>query len=450
MTKLLTIPYNYEPRHYQLKVLRALDGSKKRGVAVWHRRAGKDKTGLNLMVKKMFERIGVYYYFLPTYQQGRKIIWDGIDKSSFKFLHHFPQSIIRKKNEAEMKIELVNGSLFQVVGTDNIDSVVGTNPVGCIFSEYALQNPQAWDFIRPILRENEGWALFLYTPRGENHGYELYEMAKTNPDWFCEMLTINDTGAITEEDIDKDRREGMHEDLIQQEYYCSFKGAVHGSYYSANIKRAEAEGRFTRVPYQELVPVDTFWDLGTSRKKTDATSIIFVQNVGIEIHVIDYYGNSGEGLSHYVKMLQEKPYVYGRHYAPHDIKVMELGTGKTRLEMAAQLNLHFDVLPKIKFADGIEAARMMWSKVWFDDEKAGHLIKALKHYRKEYDEKLMKFKDRPLQDWSADPADAFRMMAVGNQDLRKLGFYDPEEEELRRIKEREQGLRDPLNPFRAF
>ncbi len=443
----ITIPYNFEPRVYQLPVLKAMDGKIKRGVAVWHRRAGKDKSSLNFMIKKMFERVGVYYYFLPTYQQGKKIIWDGIDGNGFKFTHHFPKNIIKKKNEAEMKIELVNGSIFQVIGTDNIDSIVGTNPVGCIFSEYALQNPLAWDFIRPILRENKGWALFVYTPRGENHGYDLYEMAKKNPDWFCEKLTIEDTGSVTKEDIDKDRREGMSEDLIQQEYYCSFKGAIHGSYYSTQIKKADADGRITKVPYQELIPVDTYWDLGTSKKKTDATSIIFVQDAGLEVHIIDYYGNSGEGLAHYVQMLQSRGYTYGNHYAPHDIEVRELGTGKTRLEMAAMLNLHFIVLPRIKFSDGIEAARMVFSKCWFDEEKAEHLVKALKHYRKEYDEKLMKFKDRPLGDWSADPADAFRMMALGHHDHMRLGHYDAEEEELRLIKERERGYPDPLRPF---
>jgi hypothetical protein len=219
----LTIPHNYTPRKYQLPVLRALDSGIKRAVCIWHRRAGKDKTILNIIVKKMVERVGIYYYFFPTYAQGKKILWDGMDASGFKFLDHIPASLVASKNATEMKIVLRNGSVFQIVGTDNYDSIVGTNPVGCVFSEFSLQDPQAWELVRPILRENGGWAIFPYTPRGLNHGWDLYQMALNNPDWFCELLTVKDTGALTEADIDAERRSGMPEPLIQQEFYCSFE-----------------------------------------------------------------------------------------------------------------------------------------------------------------------------------------------------------------------------------
>jgi hypothetical protein len=205
-----------------------VDGGVKRAVCVWHRRSGKDKTFINIMMTKMAQRKGTYYYFLPTYNQGKKIIWDGMDKGGFKFLDHIPESLIVRKNETDMKIELVTGSIFQVVGTDNIDSIMGTNPVGCVFSEYSLQDPKAWEFIRPILLENDGWAIFNFTPRGLNHAKELYEMARVNPDWFCELLTVNDTKEengnryITDEMIESERRTGMSETLIQQEYYCDF------------------------------------------------------------------------------------------------------------------------------------------------------------------------------------------------------------------------------------
>jgi len=171
----------------------------------------------------MYQRVGIYYYFFPTYAQGKKIIWDGIDGMGFKFLDHFPPELIRNQNATEMKITLVNGSLFQIVGTDNYDSIVGTNPVGCVFSEFALQDPTAWEYVRPILRENGGWAIFPYTPRGFNHGWDLYQMAQNDPDWFCELLTVTDTGVLTEADVDAERRAGMPEPLIQQEFYCSFE-----------------------------------------------------------------------------------------------------------------------------------------------------------------------------------------------------------------------------------
>lgn len=222
---------------------------------------------------------------------------------------------------------------------------------------------------------------------------------------------------------------------------------IEGSYYGKQIDRAMETKRIGHVPYDPRIPVDTWWDLGTNLKKTDATAIIFSQTVGLEVRIIDYYGSSGEGLAHYIKTLQDKIYVYGRHWAPHDIEVTELGTGKTRKEMAAELGLRFDVVPMIPFADGIEATRMILGKTWIDEEKCSHLIKALKSYRKEWDDKLGKFKDKPLKDWAADPADALRMLAVGHKDHRTLGFLDPEEEEMRKIKEHQERVLNPFDPF---
>lgn len=220
--KTLKIPYNFEPRDYQRPVFEALERGIKRVVSVWHRRAGKDKTFFNLMVRESIKRRGNYYYFFPTYSQGRKALWDGKDKDGFPFLGHIPDECVRKKNEAEMKINLSWGSLIQLVGSDNYDSVMGTNPVGCVFSEYALQDPKAWDFIRPILVENQGWALFNFTPRGRNHGWELYQSALQDPAWFVHLLTIDDTKAITHADVQAEIRAGMPDELAQQEFFCSF------------------------------------------------------------------------------------------------------------------------------------------------------------------------------------------------------------------------------------
>jgi hypothetical protein len=176
----------------------------------------------------MFERIGTYYHCLPTYNQGRKVIWDGRDKDGFKFTDHFPKDLRKSTNNTEMKIEMRNGSIWQIVGADNYDSVVGANPVGIVFSEWAVSDkyPDAWDYFRPMLAENGGWAVFIYTPRGRNHGFELYQMALRNPEWFCQLLTVDDTGAITKADIESERQAGMSEDMIQQEFYCSFIASV--------------------------------------------------------------------------------------------------------------------------------------------------------------------------------------------------------------------------------
>jgi len=217
----VTLPHKFQPRKYQEKILQALDSGCKRAVIVWHRRSGKDKVLINLIIKKAFERVGIYYYFFPTYSQGEKIIWDGVDKDGFKFLDHIPQEVIGDKNDTKKRVRFVNGSILQIIGTDNIDSIVGTNPIGCVFSEYSIQDPRAWDFIRPILAENGGWAVFAYTPRGLNHGWKLLQQARTEPNWFHEVLTVDDTEAISKEVLEEEERQ-MPPDLFQQEYYCKF------------------------------------------------------------------------------------------------------------------------------------------------------------------------------------------------------------------------------------
>lgn len=407
-SKEITIPYKFTPRDYQIPLISCIDRGYKRAVCIFHRRAGKDKTLINLITKEALKRVGVYYYLFPTYKQGRKIIWQGIDKAGMKFTDHIPEEIRKRTNDQEMMIELKNGSIIQIIGTDDIDRIVGTNPVGCVFSEYSLQNPKAWDLLRPILAENEGWAVFNYTPRGKNHGYELYEMAKNNPKWFAQILTVDDTKAISQEAIEEERLAGMDEDLIQQEFYCSFEAAIQGAYYAKQISKANEDGRITNVPYVENLPVYTVWDLGVG----DSTAIWFVQLVNQEIRIIDYYEAQGEGLPYYAKVLDEKGYKYGGHYAPHDIQVREMGSGLSRLETARSLGINFQVVKNISIDDGINAARTIFNRCWFDKEKTKQGVNCLVNYHKEYDEKRKEYKNIPYHDWSSHGADAFRYLAI--------------------------------------
>ena len=218
----VTLPYYFTPRFYQLPFLEAFDSGILRFVLCWHRRSGKDKTVVSQIPKKMFERVGLYLYFLPTYTQANKVIWKGADKSGFRFLSHIPKEIIKgEPNETEMRVELVNGSIIQFVGADNIDRIVGTNPVGVVFSEFSLMKPNVWDLIRPILAENTGWAIFIFTPRGMNHAWNLLQQAMNNPKWFVQILTVDDTQAISKEAIEEERLT-MPQDLFEQEYYCKF------------------------------------------------------------------------------------------------------------------------------------------------------------------------------------------------------------------------------------
>ncbi len=412
----VSLPYRFIPRPYQLPSLRALDAGIKRVVAVWHRRSGKEKTFLNYTIKAMFERVGTYFYVFPTYAQGKKALWDGMDKEGFPFMSHFPTEIIKSKNETEMRVETVNGSAFQVVGSDKIDALMGTNPVGVVFSEYSLQAPAAWDFIRPILRENGGWAVFDYTPRGKNHGYALYQMAKDNPEWHCELLTITDTGVLTETDMAAERREGVSEEMINQEYRCSFEGVLLGSYYGKELRAVEAEGRILRNLYDPAVGVETWWDLGMG----DATAIWFTQAVGPQVRVIDYLESSGEAIGYYAKELQNKPYTYVSHNGPHDLEVRELfqtteGAPKTRREAALRLGIAFRIVPNVPLDDGINAARGFLSRCWFDLEKTAKGWNALESYQKDYDEKAKMFRSYPRHNWASHGADAFRYLSVGHR-----------------------------------
>jgi len=212
---------SFQPRPYQLPLLRAFDNGTKRLFHIWHRRSGKDITDLNIMIGEMVRVPANYYYFLPTYSQAKKVIWEGKTKEGKPFLDFFPSSMMAgKPNDTELKIKFKNGSLFQLIGTDNIDSIVGTNPKGCVFSEFPLQNPQAWNFIRPILAENDGWAIFNGTPRGRNHAWTTMQIGKDDG-WFTEILTVDDTNVISKDVLESERRQ-MPQALFEQEYHCSF------------------------------------------------------------------------------------------------------------------------------------------------------------------------------------------------------------------------------------
>lgn len=411
----IKLPHNFEPREYQLPFLEAMDAGIKRAVLVWHRRSGKEKTCLNLLVKKTQERVGAYYYAFPELNQGRKVLWDGADKDGRRFIDHFPKQMVEgEPNNTEMKIKCKNGSLFQVIGADRFNSVMGTNPIGIVFSEYSLQNPSVWGYFRPILAENGGWAIFNFTPRGENHSYDIYNMAMANSkEWFAQLLSVNETKAIPQSILDQERKEIIHlhgnDALYLQEYECNFSVPLSGAYYASQIMDVYKEGRASNVPYEDRMPVDTWWDLGVN----DQTSIWFTQSIGSELRMIDYYQNVGEGLPHYAGKLKEKGYVYKTHNAPHDIGVKELGTGKTRLETAKGLGIDFTVVPRVSIEDGIEASRSLFRKCWFDAKKCETGLNALKNYRKQYDDQRKCFLDHPYHDWTSNAADAFRYCAVG-------------------------------------
>ena len=416
----IVIPNMWTPRDYQLPVWNALEQGVKRVVAPWHRRSGKDDVALNWTAVSLFDRVGTYWHLLPQANQARKAIWDAVNPhTGMKRIDQaFPPEIRRRTRDQDMFIEFRNNATWQVVGSDNYNSLVGSPPVGVVFSEYALADPNSWAFLRPILRENGGWAMFISTPRGRNHFHGLYKLAMQEPDWFGQLLTVDDTGIVSPEDIEKERREVAKErgddeaeNIINQEYYCSFDAAIPGSYYGKIIAKAETEGRICDVPYDPRLPVTTAWDLGVG----DSTAIWFIQQDRQSVRVIDFYENSGVGADHYARVLRERDYQYDRHILPHDADDREWGSNaSSRVDTLKSLGIKpHTVLPRASVDDGINAVRVLLPRCWFDRVKCDRGLNALRQYQRTWNEKLRAFSATPLHDWSSHAADAFRYLAQG-------------------------------------
>lgn len=416
----LQIPFNYEPRPYQLDLWQAItENRKKRAVYVWHRRAGKDLLALNIIIyQAFFGNVGTYWHIFPSYAQGKKAIWQETDANGRKYLDYFPQELIARKNEKDLTITFKNGSIYQIVGSDNPDSLRGAGIKGAVFSEYAEQDVRAWETIEPMLLATGGFAMFNFTPKGQNHSYELFKMASTLTDtWHCEIKTAKETGVFTEEQLEQVKREAIEKgktlDYFNQEYMCSFTNPIEGAYYSNIIKELEEKGQVCNVPYEKNLPVDTWWDLGVG----DTTAIWFTQQIGKEIRVIDYLENSGIGLDEYIREIKNKSYIYNSHNAPHDIAVREFTSGRARIDIARDLGINFNIVANIPRQDGINAVRSILNKCWFDSNNCKKGLIALKNYKKAFDLKRNCFKNEPLHDWSSNGADAFRYFAVGYSDL---------------------------------
>jgi hypothetical protein len=363
-----------------------------------------------MVIAKAMQRVGLYYYIAPYYNQGRQIIWEGADKDGRRFLDYIPQPLIGSSTKLDMRIKLVNGSQIKLVGSDNIDSIVGTNPIGIVFTEFSLHKRGVWDYLRPILSENGGWALFNGTPRGmANEMYELYVKAlRPDSTWFLQHITRDDTGVPTLEAIQEDRESGMPEALILQEYYTNFLTGNVGTYYSLEMEMLRSSDRIGKCPYDPRLPVYTFWDLG----KRDATAVWFLQVFQHELRIIDYYEDVEKSLIHHIKHIKSLPYSYEDHYAPHDIKVEEMSTKISRWETASEHGIEFEVVDKLPLMEGIDAVREVLPRCWFNRATTQLGRRALEHYHKSYDAKGEVFSETPAKSWANHGSDAFRMLAV--------------------------------------
>jgi hypothetical protein len=284
---------------------------------------------------------------------------------------------------------------------------MGTNPSLCIFSEFSMQDPMAWSYLRPILAGNNGIAIFISTPRGYNHMFQMYEQAKLDPFWYTMFMTVEDTQHMPPGSLEQERKE-MPEDLFLQEYYCSFSLGIEGSVYSKAINNMRLKGQITSVPWESGFKVHTAWDIGR-----DTTAVIFFQSIGQSVRIIDYMEKANENLEYFIGRLEQKGYLYDKHFFPHDMRVKEWGGPKfTRIEKARQLGIKATVVDDVALDDGIEYALSNTSKIWIDEANCGQLIKCLENYRYEYDSKKQIYKRTPLHNWASHGADAFRYMCL--------------------------------------
>lgn len=256
-------------RPFQQDAYDAFERGIKRFGLFWHRRAGKDIFGMSVARQQMKERVGSYVHFFPKHVHAKRALWRGIDpRKGARFIDIAFHDIEAERNNQDMLIEAYNGSTWTLLGSDNYDStVIGGNVVGVVFSEWALCDPNAWDYIRPILRENKGWAMFITTFRGRNHAWQMYQHNQDNPDWYISKLTVDDTTdvdgsrIITLEDVEKDRRDGMKESLVQQEYYCNPEATMDGAIYGKETAQLLDDETRHVAQWNPSRPVYCIWNI---------------------------------------------------------------------------------------------------------------------------------------------------------------------------------------------
>lgn len=410
----------FQPRWYQEELFDAIENHthKRKVLAILPRRAGKDIAAWNLAIRQCLRKTCMVFYALPTYSQARKCIWDAIAIDGTKFLDYIPKSLIARVNHSEMKVVFKNDSILQCIGADSYDTaLVGTNPFGVVLSEYALMNSDVFSYVRPIIAANGGWVLILSTPRGKNHLWQLWKISQELDDWHVIKMGVSETQHIPLEVLEQERAQ-MDEGLYLQEFECSFERGIEGSYYGKHLDQLRVKGQITSVPWEPGLLVHTSMDIGVN----DATTLIWFQVVGdgSVIRIIDCYSNTGLGIDHYAKVLQDKPYRYGKYFAPHDIKVREWGGGAiSRYEKARQLGIDFTLIEQVPIIDGIENVWINFSKFWIDQDKCASLINALENYRKEWDEQKQIYKNKPVHNWASNYADALRYLCLSLHKTKK-------------------------------
>jgi len=419
---LIKLPHLFTPRDYQLEFMRAVfvDGYKHLYWIV-HRRAGKSLTALSVLVIAALREPGLYIYLMPQTNQARKVMWQGMGSDSIRFLDRIPPQIIRRINNQEMSVELINGSRIVFVGSNNFDGLIGVNSKMILYDEYSLSNPMARELLAPVLLESGGVEIVFGTPRGHNHGYRLYEMAISNPSWYVRKLTIEDTKredgspVITQEMLEEEKKGGKSLAILEQEYYCSFEAGSVGAMFVVEMSRAETEGRICDFEIRAHVPVNVSWDLGLNDQ---CARTLFIDNNGT-IEVLGYIESNNMGLDGYWKELLELKEKlgfrkWGYNIFPHDIRNREIGNqARSRLQVVGDMQIPgIMIAPKTPIPDRMEAVRIFIAQSKFHKTNCLKLIRCLKEAMREYDEINQVFKDKIVHNYCSDGVDSYSYGAV--------------------------------------
>lgn len=455
------LPNGWRPRDYQMGFWGAFEQGCKHAELIWHRRSGKDEVALHMTACKMFERQGTYWHMLPLQNQARRAIWNAVNPHTGirRIDEAFPMALRSNTLDNEMLIRFVNGSTWQVLGSDNYDALVGSPPAGVVFSEWALANPSARAYLRPIFAENNGWQMYITTPRGKNHAYRTYQAGLEDSSCFAQRLSAEDTGAISAERLHAEKMAYIKEwgqdkgtALFEQEYLCSFEAALLGAIYGHELTELERSGRLCHVPHDANYPVFTAWDIGWS----DNTSIWFFQVIDGQIRVIDYYTNNRvdmqvileelagrEIVNDEWKIRKDTPVRYGKskadcshrqaydyavHWLPHDGRAKTLAAnGRTIEEQLwnAYSIKKVRIVANVSVQDGINAARNMLAHTYFDSDKTDDGVELLKMYQREWDDEKKMFADKPRHDFTSHTADALRYMALAFVEAKAINKPEP-------------------------
>ena len=406
----IQIPYAPRPQQYNLH-----RNNSRFKICVSHRRWGKSVYAVTELLRRALEiqterHDGRFMYLAPYYRQAKQVAWDYL----CYYTHGLPGT---KINQSELRVDLINGSRIRLAGAgDDPDALRGIFLDGIVLDEFADMSPRVWgEIIRPSLADRKGWAIFIGTPKGKNHFWRLYEDSADDPDWYRTIFRASETGVLDEKELEAAKRE-MGEDEYLQEFECSWSAAIKGSYYGSLIEEMEKEKRICRVEHDPALPVHVAWDLGIS----DSCALWFFQVTMGEVRIIDYYEHNNVGLEHYVKVMQEKGYWYGDDWLPHDAKVRELGTGRTRAETLVNMGRVPKIVPNHKVEDGINAVRLLLQHCYFDEYRCEYGINALRSYQREYDDVKRVFRRSPLHNWASHAADSLRYLAMSYRNLKPV------------------------------